>query len=174
MNRDTYCGYCGTKFAEQKLYPRICFRCNNNTYRNPVPVVVGIIPVVSLNLEVLGILKIRRGIEPGKGGWALPGGFVDYGETWQDALFREIKEEIGIIIDPEFALKGIEKSNNNNLIIFGVTKWEEKLPEFQLNDEVLEIGLYNDPMEELVFPTHTIYARKVLHSVTQFAAGNCT
>ena len=42
------------------------------------------------------ILLIQRANEPFKGQWALPGGFVDYGETTEDAVIREVSEETGI------------------------------------------------------------------------------
>ncbi len=57
------------------------------------------------------ILLIKRGIEPFKGMWALPGGHVDYGETAEAAVIREAKEEtdldveiiklIGVYSDPK-------------------------------------------------------------------------
>ena len=43
------------------------------------------------------ILLICRKNEPFKGEWALPGGFVEYGETTEDAVIREIQEETGFI-----------------------------------------------------------------------------
>ncbi len=42
------------------------------------------------------ILLIKRKNEPYKGYWALPGGFVEYGEKVEEALKREIKEETGL------------------------------------------------------------------------------
>ncbi|MCD6331179.1 MAG: NUDIX hydrolase [Thermoplasmata archaeon] len=42
------------------------------------------------------ILLIKRKNEPFKGKWALPGGFVEYGERVEDAVLREFQEEVGI------------------------------------------------------------------------------
>ncbi|KAA0004284.1 MAG: NUDIX hydrolase [Thermoplasmata archaeon] len=42
------------------------------------------------------ILLIKRRNEPFKGRWALPGGFVEYGETVEKAVLREVKEETGM------------------------------------------------------------------------------
>lgn len=59
-------------------------------YRNPFPTVDIIIEMAE------GIVLIERKNEPF--GWALPGGFVDYGETLEDAAIREAREETSLEI----------------------------------------------------------------------------
>lgn len=46
------------------------------------------------------LLMIRRGHEPGRGLWSLPGGRVENGETDRDAVVRELREETGLEVLP--------------------------------------------------------------------------
>jgi ADP-ribose pyrophosphatase YjhB (NUDIX family) len=46
------------------------------------------------------VLLIRRGKEPLRGRWVVPGGTVELGETLQQALVREMKEETGLVVRP--------------------------------------------------------------------------
>jgi 8-oxo-dGTP diphosphatase len=62
-------------------------------YNNPVPTVDILIEVRSAEGKE-GVVLIQRKNEPF--GWALPGGFVDYGETLEQAAVREAKEETGL------------------------------------------------------------------------------
>lgn len=46
------------------------------------------------------VVLIRRGKEPFRGRWVIPGGTVELGETLQDALVREMHEETGLVVRP--------------------------------------------------------------------------
>ncbi|GLY07457.1 MULTISPECIES: NUDIX domain-containing protein [Actinoplanes] len=94
QDRHAHCAYCGARFTPGQSWPRRCTACGETTYRNPSPVAVAIQPVGH------GLLAIRRGIPPARDRLALPGGFIDIGETWQAAAVRELAEETGLEADP--------------------------------------------------------------------------
>jgi 8-oxo-dGTP diphosphatase len=75
-----------------------CPNCGEpvTTYRNPVPTVDIIIECETPDGD-RGILLIERANEPK--GWAIPGGYVDYGETFEEAARREALEETGLDVE---------------------------------------------------------------------------
>ena len=68
--------------------PFRCSSCGFSNFFGPVAAVGGLI----VN-DAGELLLVRRAREPGKGKWGLPGGFVDRGESIEEALLREIEEE---------------------------------------------------------------------------------
>ncbi len=63
--------------------------------------------IFKLKNNTLNILLIERAHEPFKGNWALPGGFVDKGETCEKAALRELEEETGIKLTKHLELAGV-------------------------------------------------------------------
>jgi len=155
--KDSHCSYCGTKFTEQENWPRKCFICWNESYKNPIPIVVALVPVfLHPNAQCSWLIE-QRAIEPQKGGWALPSGYVNFGETWQDAVVRELQEEVGLETKPEdWKLVTIVTPASGNMLIFcahnGVKKEDIK---FEVNEEVSAIDFPVLPEhQELCFPSH--------------------
>ena len=68
-----------------------CPKCQHEieVYQNPIPTVD-----IIIEIESKGILLIKRKNPPY--GWAIPGGFVDYGESLEEAAIREAKEETNL------------------------------------------------------------------------------
>lgn len=157
--RDSHCSYCGARFTEQKLWPRKCFICWNESYKNPIPIVVALVSVHQRGVAAqCGWLVEQRGIEPEKGGWALPSGYVDFNERWEDAVVRELQEEVGLTTKPEdWSIHKIVKSNQGNMLIFCTHKTGVYRDEinFVPNTEVLGIEFPILPEHmTLCFPSH--------------------
>jgi 8-oxo-dGTP diphosphatase len=60
-------------------------------------------PLVGVGAVVVDqgrVLLVRRGREPLKGQWSLPGGMLEVGERLTDGVLREVKEETGLIVTP--------------------------------------------------------------------------
>ncbi len=149
--KNSHCSYCGHRFDEHQAWPRTCAACGHDSFLNPLPVSVVLLPVGG------GLLVVRRAIEPKKGWLALPGGYVNDGESWQQAGARELLEETGIVIAPddihEFRVKSAPDST---ILIFGLAQEMDRndLPAFVPNEETLEAVILREP-HELAFSTHT-------------------
>lgn len=89
-----YCPHCRTPLETRVLYGaprRHCPACGFTHFVDPKVSVVGLLA------EGRRVLLVRRGVEPMKGFWALPGGYMDAGETPEGALAREVLEEAGVV-----------------------------------------------------------------------------
>lgn len=89
-----YCPQCGGKrlvISDEKSF--LCSSCNFKFYLNTAA--AGIALIFNKNDE---LLVTKRRYDPAKGMLDLPGGFADPGETIEDCLIREIKEELNLNI----------------------------------------------------------------------------
>jgi len=116
-----------------------CPKCNNEIeiYKNPIPTVDVIIEVDSK-----GIVLIKRKNPPY--GWAIPGGFVDYGEPLEKAAVREAKEETNLDVKliKQFHTYSDPKRDprHHSISTVYIAKAEGKP---QAKDDALEIGIFN-------------------------------
>ncbi len=146
-----YCSDCGHPMVSQLSWPRRCSQCSRMFYRNPLPVVVALIGVED------GVLTVRRGIEPQKGQLALPGGFVDGQESWQEAACREVFEETSLVVQPqEINLLEATSVDSGHLLLFCTceSRTRQQIDWQFRSAEVEELVWTRSPIE-LAFPAHT-------------------
>jgi 8-oxo-dGTP diphosphatase len=89
-----FCSRCGGLLVQQQRDGRprpVCPACGHVVYLNPTPSVAAIL------FREGRVLLVKRNIQPGIGLWCLPGGFIEAGETAEQALAREVQEETGLI-----------------------------------------------------------------------------
>ena len=137
----------------------ICDRCGFIHYVNP-KVVVG---------SVVGhqgrILLCRRAIEPRRGFWTLPAGFMEQGETAEQGARREAREEANaeIVLTDLLAVYSIPRIAQVQLMY----RAELATPSFSAGEESLEVVLFSweeIPWDELAFPS-VHWALTQFHSV---------
>ncbi|MBO5466041.1 MAG: NUDIX domain-containing protein [Prevotella sp.] len=92
LNKFNYCPMCGSKhFVVNNFKSKHCEDCGFVFYMNPCAATAAFI--INSKGE---LLVVRRGKEPAKGTLDLPGGFIDNGETAEEGMTREVKEETAL------------------------------------------------------------------------------
>jgi ADP-ribose pyrophosphatase YjhB (NUDIX family) len=96
MSEETikFCHFCSSPLEKRPIEGRIrryCPRCRIPIYENPVPAACTVV------IDHRGcLLLVKRRVPPKQGMWCLPGGFIECGETPEQAAVRELKEETGL------------------------------------------------------------------------------
>jgi len=153
-----FCSQCGSPVSWQvpsgDHRPRfVCATCQAVHYQNP-RIVAGCLPLWEGR-----ILLCRRAIEPRLGFWTLPGGFMENGETMQQAAARETLEEACAQVEGLELYTLFDLPHIHQVHVFFRARLSE--PRFAAGDESLEVRLFAEselPWRELAFPTtgHTL------------------
>jgi ADP-ribose pyrophosphatase YjhB (NUDIX family) len=146
-----HCPVCGARLETAKIKENepdrlVCPACEFVFYLDPKVVACAI-------LEDDGkIVLLRRDIEPQKGKWVIPGGYVDRGETVEAAAVRETVEECGLEIRIHGILGVYSYPGKTQVVIVYLARpvSGDLIP----RDETVEAGWFSEeeiPWEELAF-----------------------
>jgi len=161
-----YCPHCGSdlevKHAEGRER-KVCKECKSIYYINPLPAATSLV----LN-EKNQLLLGKRLVEPAKGQWCLPGGFVELDESMEQAALRELKEETNLSGKAiSFAGCTYQKSDfYGGVIIFGY-RVEILGGEMEAGDDMGELKYYDlDSLPPVAFDAHIYLINQLKQQLT--------
>ncbi|MFP6584182.1 MAG: NUDIX domain-containing protein [Candidatus Hydrogenedentota bacterium] len=149
-----FCPICALKLIEahdgQDMRPH-CPDCNKFYYYNPVPAACCFLTNADGEL-----LMVQRSVEPRKGLWTLPGGFVESGETTEEAALRELEEETGLIGSGVTLLgaSSLPGKTTGGVIVLAYTvdSWEG---EMEAKTDAMDLGFFSlEKRPEVAFEVH--------------------
>jgi len=149
-----FCSHCGSSALEFRVpigdtLPRyVCGACSTVHYQNP-KVVVGCLPVWNEQ-----VLLCKRAIEPRRGLWTLPAGFLENGETILAGAERETVEEASARVDIGPLYTMISLPHINQVYVLFRARLVDL--DFGPGEESLEVRLFDEaeiPWSELAFRT---------------------
>lgn len=148
-----YCSQCGSPVTQRipigdNRVRFVCSQCQLIHYQNP-RIVAGCLPVWGEQ-----VLLCRRAIEPRRGYWTLPAGFMENGETLEQAAARETEEEACARVRELSLYTLFDLPHISQVYMFFRAELVDL--DFAAGDESLEVRLFDErdiPWSELAFPT---------------------
>ena len=151
MSAPLYCVECGAKLASKPTPEpvRNCRHCGHQQRSFPT-----IVATCFVNLDD-SFLWVRRAIEPKLGYWAIPGGYVEAGETLKAGAARELYEETGMLLPEDqlhFYTLGSMSFLNQIYVSFRATVYSDTSQPTLESSECRFISRKDCPWEELAYP----------------------
>jgi 8-oxo-dGTP diphosphatase len=146
-----FCPRCGGGLERRSLKPGdpkrlVCSACGFIFYQDPKVVAA---TVFTLNG---GIVLLKRGVEPALGKWVFPGGYVDRGESVQEAAIRETKEESNLQVKLGSLLNVYSYPGSPNVIVvYTAQVLEGTLAAADECTDARTFGAAEIPWDELAF-----------------------
>ncbi|TNE77634.1 MAG: NUDIX domain-containing protein [Gammaproteobacteria bacterium] len=158
-----YCSNCGNPVtikipAGDNRERHVCDNCDAVHYQNP-RIIAGCIPVYGDR-----VLLCRRAIEPRRGYWTLPAGFLENGETVLQGALRECQEEAGAEISNPQLYGVYDIPHISQVYVFYRGPLLDKT--YSAGEESLEVELFHEqevPWDELAFPVITLALEHFFH-----------
>jgi ADP-ribose pyrophosphatase YjhB (NUDIX family) len=159
MRKKKYCHFCGTNLTEkffEGCLRLFCGQCNEPLYENPIPATC-LVVVDNRNR----VLLVKRSVEPKKGFWCLPGGFMELGETPEKSALRELKEETGLSgrINMLLGVSTNPSAQYHTVLMIGflVKSYTGNLA---AGDDAEDVAsFYYDELPEIAFESHAKFIR---------------
>ena len=160
-----FCSQCGgslaNRFVEaEKRLRSVCAQCGEIAYRGPQVLVSAIV------MSGDRVLMCRRANPPQAGLWVLPGGFVEFGETLEQAAVRETQEETGVCLDPRdlhpYAIATLPEISE---VYAGFLAVVPESTAAICGDECTDVRFFREddlPWNELAYPDTGVYLRGYL------------
>lgn len=142
----TFCPDCATRVEQRpfegKLRP-ICPGCGYIAFIDPK------VAATALVERDGRLLLIRRAIDPGRGLWCFPGGYVDFGEDPAVAALRECREETGLAVE---GVRLLDVSFNGRVIVITYAAQADATTEPRAADDADDVGWFApDALPPLAF-----------------------
>lgn len=162
-----YCPRCGTPIALTDNAPRLeCAGCGFTFYFNPTVAAAGV-----LHNPKGEIALLVRARDPKRGHFGLPGGFVDFGESAEAALAREVWEELGLrVTAPRFLLSAPNQYPYKD-ITYSVVDFFFSVEVDAFDDAILQAGEVSDlwvgrpsqtELDRMAFPSNRLAVERFL------------
>ncbi len=151
-----YCPRCRTEMVDREVYGRVRRVCPAQSCR----FVQFIDPKVGSAVLALTpdkrVLLVKRNIDPARGSWCFPGGFMEIGETPQEAAIRECKEESGLDVRLSSLIDVFYYENYRGSGVLIIYKGQIKGGVAQAGDDSDEVGFFgpDELPENIVFSSN--------------------
>ena len=159
MQKKSFCHFCGNPLIDKFEDGRtrlFCETCQMPIYENPVPATCLVVIDDQEN-----VLLVKRSVEPKKGFWCLPGGFIEIDEAPDQGALRELKEETGLTGKIELLL-GV--TSNYSPQYYSVLMVGYLIKQFSgkliAGDDAMDAAYfpYSD-LPEIAFTSHQLFIR---------------
>ena len=154
-----FCPQCGAGLIQRTIMAQVrsaCSACDFVHFEDPKVAVVAFVTCQGR------VLLVQRAVDPEKGKWAMPGGYMDAGEIAEEALQRELLEEVGLEITIE-RLMGTrilyytnadgDKENVGVVLAYQAFPRSGDLETLSSQDDVMNAGWFlpNETPDDLAF-----------------------
>ncbi|MFZ2362040.1 MAG: NUDIX hydrolase [Anaerolineae bacterium] len=160
-----FCPRCGQPLVEQDAFGRlrpVCAACGFVHFRDPK------VAAAVLLIDGNRVLLIRRAVDPGRGLWALPAGFVEVDELPDEAAAREALEETGLRVAIGDLLRIRRMTNPNKPGLLLTYRGQLIDGDLQANDDVSDARWF----AAAAIPWHELAFETTRESLRDWLAGN--